>query len=87
MLASHAVRQNVPICRSLFERGRGKKKMLAYVAVQMKLLILIYTLWKKNEVWLERTSAWGWRPIQRKLSFAWRLEPLFQVSAQQTKTK
>jgi hypothetical protein len=25
--------------------------MIAYVAVQKKLLILMYTLWKKDEVW------------------------------------
>ncbi len=55
MPALHAVRRNVPVCRALFERltGKGKKKMLAYVAVQKKLLILIYTLWKKDEVWQE----------------------------------
>lgn len=53
MPALHAVRRNVPVCRALFERlrGKGKKKMLAYVAVQKKLLILIYTLWKRDEVW------------------------------------
>ena len=35
----------------LYERvyNRTKIKMKAYVAVQRKLLILIYTLWKKNE--------------------------------------
>jgi len=55
MPALHAVRRNVPVCRALFERlrSKGKKKMLAYVAVQKKLLILIYTLWKKDEVWQE----------------------------------
>jgi transposase len=55
MPALHAVRRNVPVCKSLFERlrGKGKKKMLAYVAVQKKLLILIYTLWKKDEAWQE----------------------------------
>ncbi len=53
MPALHAVRRNVPVFRALYDRltGKGKKKMLAYVAVQKKLLILIYTLWKKNEVW------------------------------------
>jgi transposase len=55
MPALHAVRRNVPVCKALFERlrGKGKKKMLAYVAVQKKLLILIYTLWKKDESWQE----------------------------------
>ena len=28
---------------------KGKKKMQAYVAVQRKLLILIWTLWRKSE--------------------------------------
>jgi transposase len=55
MPALHAVRRNVPVCKALFDRlqGKGKKKMLAYVAVQKKLLILIYTLWKKDESWQE----------------------------------
>lgn len=33
--------------------GRTNIKMKAYVAVQRKLLILIYTLWKKNEDYVE----------------------------------
>jgi transposase len=55
MPALHAVRRNVPVCKALFDRlqGKGKKMMLAYVAVQKKLLILIYTLWKKDESWQE----------------------------------
>lgn len=55
MPALHAVRRNVPVCRALFDRltGKGKKKMLAYVAVQKKLLVLIYTLWKRDEAWQE----------------------------------
>jgi transposase len=53
MPALQAVRRSVPVCKALYERltGKGKKKMIAYVAVQKKLLILIYTLWKKDEVW------------------------------------
>jgi transposase len=53
MPAFHAVSKNVPVCKALYERmtAKGKKKMVAYVAVQKKLLILIYTLWKKDEVW------------------------------------
>ncbi|MFD2069540.1 IS110 family transposase, partial [Pontibacter silvestris] len=55
MPALHAVRRNVPVFRALYDRltGKGKKKMVAYVAVQKKLLVLIYTLWKRNEVWQE----------------------------------
>jgi transposase len=55
MPAFHAVSKNVPVCKALYERltAKGKKKMVAYVAVQKKLLILIYTLWKKDETWQE----------------------------------
>jgi len=37
----------------IYERimSRNTKKMVAYVAIQRKLLALIYTLWKKNEVY------------------------------------
>lgn len=40
-----------PVFRTFYERlvGRGKAKMQAYVAVQKKLLVLLYTLWKKDE--------------------------------------
>ena len=40
-----------PIFNQLFTRvfERTKKKMKGYVAVQRKLLVLIYTLWKNNE--------------------------------------
>lgn len=39
-----------PRLNALWERvyERSKKKMVAYVAVQRRLLLLIYTLWKKN---------------------------------------
>ena len=55
MPALHAVSKNVPVCKALYERltAKGKKKMIAYVAVQKKLLMLIYTLWKKDEPWQE----------------------------------
>ncbi|WP_162055031.1 transposase [Pontibacter pamirensis] len=55
MPALNAVSLKVPVCRELYERltGKGKKKMVAYVAVQKKLLILMYTLWKKDEAWSE----------------------------------
>jgi len=51
MPAFGVVRNQVIPFVSLYERliGRGKKKMQAYVAVQRKLLILIWTLWRKNE--------------------------------------
>ncbi|WP_161890952.1 transposase [Pontibacter russatus] len=52
-LALKAVSLKVRICRALYERltGKGKKKMIVYMVVQKKLLILIYTLWKKDETW------------------------------------
>ena len=34
-------------------------KMKAYVAVQKKLLVLIYTLWKKNEAFRPNAKASG----------------------------
>ena len=51
MPAFSVVRHQVPPFSSLHQRLRdkGKKKMQAYVAVQRKLLILIWTLWRKNE--------------------------------------
>ncbi len=51
MPAFGVVRNQVTPFVSLYERmtSKGKKKMQAYVAVQRKLLILIWTLWRKNE--------------------------------------
>lgn len=45
------VTNNEPIFLNLYERvyASSKLKMKAYVAVQRKLLTIIYTLWKKNE--------------------------------------
>lgn len=53
MPAFGVVRNNVTPFVSLYERltGRGKTKMQAYVAVQRKLLILIWTLWRKEEAY------------------------------------
>ena len=47
-----AVRYNKPM-QNLYERIVEKQaiKMKGYVAVQRKMLMLIYTLWKKNEVY------------------------------------
>lgn len=51
MPAFSVVKHEKGIFENLFERvfDRTKIKMKAYVAVQRKLLCLIYTLWKKNE--------------------------------------
>jgi transposase len=50
MPALSAVRYKEPILAALYERvyDRSGIKMKAYVAVQKKLLCLIYTLWKKD---------------------------------------
>jgi transposase len=51
MPAFNVVRYDAGNFKTFFERifARHHQKMKAYVAVQRKLLILIYTLWKKNE--------------------------------------
>jgi transposase len=51
MPALTAVSNNEPIFKNLYERiyGRTKVKMKGYVAVQRKLLVLVYALWKNNE--------------------------------------
>jgi transposase len=47
----NVVRYDAGNFKTFFERifARHHQKMKAYVAVQRKLLLLIYTLWKKNE--------------------------------------
>ena len=49
--AFQTVMCKLPVFTQLYERllARGKTKMQAYVALQKKLLVLIYTLWKKHE--------------------------------------
>jgi len=51
MPAFNMIRYDVGSFKPFFERilERHHLKMKAYVAVQKKLLVLIYTLWKKNE--------------------------------------
>jgi transposase len=53
MPAFNVVRWEEPAFKALYDRliARGKTKMQAYVAVQKKLLVLMYTLWKKQEVY------------------------------------
>jgi transposase len=52
MPALNVVRYKIPVFRSLYERvyEKTKIKMKGYVAVQRKLLCLMYSLWKRNEV-------------------------------------
>lgn len=56
MPAFQTVRYELPVFVELYTRliERGKKKMQAYVALQKKLLVLIYTLWKKDEKYDEK---------------------------------
>ena len=51
MPAFNMIRYEVGSFKPFFDRILQKhhQKMKAYVAVQKKLLVLIYTLWKKNE--------------------------------------
>ena len=51
MPAFSVVSNNEPVFKNLYKRvyANTKQKMKGYVAVQRKLLIMIYTLWKKNE--------------------------------------
>jgi transposase len=51
MPALCAVRDDQPQFKALFERvyDRSRIKMKGYVAVQKKLLVMIYYLWRKNE--------------------------------------
>ena len=53
MPAFNMVRYKVPAFTSLYTRltNKGKEKMQAYVAIQKKLLIVLWTLWKKNTVY------------------------------------
>lgn len=54
MPAFNVIRYEVGTFKPFFERilSKHNQKMKAYVAVQRKLLILVYTLWKKNEGYL-----------------------------------
>lgn len=56
MPAFQTVKYELPVFIDLYKRlvERGKEKMQAYVALQKKLLVLIYTLWKKNERYDEK---------------------------------
>lgn len=67
-----------PNMSAFYERlfGRQQVKMQAYTAIQRKLLVLIYTLWKKDEVynptfvWTGKaeTGSGGNQPVRNTLS-------------------
>ena len=56
MPAFSVVRYNTGQFKTFFERilARHGQKMKAYVAVQKKILVLIYTLWKKDEAFMSK---------------------------------
>lgn len=57
--ALSVVRYHIYPFKQLYERivERNKIKMKGYVAVQKKLLIIIYTLWKNNEAFKEQPNT------------------------------
>lgn len=59
--AFSAVRNDVTVFRSLYERvyERTSIKMKGYVAVQRKLLVTMYSLWKKDEAFNPNFQASG----------------------------
>jgi hypothetical protein len=58
MPALSACRAN-PRLKELYKRlvAKGKNKKLAIIAVARKLLLLIYTLWKTNSVYIPNYHA------------------------------
>jgi transposase len=70
--AFNVVRWNVGGFKPFFERilARHHQKMKAYVAVQRKLLILIYTLWRKNEEYKPYLLKGSFRNEETEPSFA-----------------
>src|SRR5690606_2150981 len=79
MPAFGVVRNKVTPFISLYERlrGRGKTKMQAYVAVQRRLLILIWALWRKDEVY---DPSFGQK--QDDTSSNDELKPLFSLGSE-----
>ena len=59
MPAFNMIKYNTGNFKPFFERifERNHQKMKAYVAVQKKLLVLIYTLWKKTEAYKPNTKV------------------------------
>jgi transposase len=73
MPAFNMVRYDVGNFKPFFERlfERHHQKMKAYVAVQKKLLVLIYTIWKKNEPFKPK------KPVTQNTSGEKETEPSF----------
>ena len=72
MASLSAVKNKVSIFHALHERvlERTSIKMKGYVAVQRKLLVLMYTLWKKNELFNPNFNNSGNQEIEALCSVA-----------------
>jgi len=57
--AFNMIRYEVGVFKDLYQRvyDRSKLKMKAYTAVQKKLLIIIYALWKNNEAFMDKVPG------------------------------
>ncbi|MCK5538609.1 MAG: IS110 family transposase [Bacteroidales bacterium] len=70
------VTHNEPVFKNLQKRvfDRTKKKMKGYVAVQRKLLVMIYTLWRKDEKYEKKypTTIQGKHPEMQSKSPSFR---------------
>ena len=71
MPALNMVRYQVAPFLGLYERiyERSKIKMKGYTAIQKKLLLLIYTLWKKQEEYQPKYYSETSKEEERALSF------------------
>ena len=82
--ALNVVRYEQGTFRQLYQRIYDKSniKMKAYVAVQRKLLCLIYTLWKKDEAFVNTGSQTNSEDNEAGLSFAlpWQKAPKKRAS-------
>lgn len=81
--AFNAVRYKVGLFPGLYERiyERSKLKMKAYVAIQKKLLTLIYALWKKDEAF-DPEYVYGSKEEAEKTAIDTELKPSLATEAQ-----
>jgi transposase len=79
MASLNMVRYEITVFKNLYERvyERTKIKMKGYVAIQRKLLCLIYTIWKRNE-------AFDLCYQNRKTSLEQEPKPSFSVGSERT---
>lgn len=82
MASLNMVKNNIPIFKNLYERvyDQTKIKMKGYVAIQRKLLCLVYSIWKQNIAFdLEHQTKQTSLEMEPKL--------LFSVSSERTENK